>query len=133
MAQLIEVPGQGVVEFPDNMSDAQISEAIRRSMGARPPAAQAAPGGMVPALPMDTGVSAPAAPAMPAPVVPAEKGVLQSVDDRARWLANFVTLGFADKLAAKADEALGRGTYEQNLAKERLKSASAGYLTPECV
>ena len=125
MAQLIEVPGQGVVEFPDNMSDAQISEAIRRSMGARAPAPAAAPGSLVPALPMDSGTTTPTAPAMPAPVVPAEKGVLQSVDDRARWLANFVTLGFADKLAAKADEALGRGNYEQNLAKERVKSAAA--------
>lgn len=113
MAQLIEVPGQGVVEFPDNMTDAQISEAIRRSMGAKPPAA-------APAAPMAAQSAAPAV----APV-PQEKSVLQSVDDRARWLANFVTLGFADKLAAKADEALGSGTYQQNLAKERMRSASA--------
>lgn len=113
MAQLIEVPGQGVVEFPDNMTDAQISEAIRRSMGAKPPAA-------APAAPM---AAQPAAPVV-APV-PQEKSVMQSVDDRARWLANFVTLGFADKLAAKADEALGSGTYQQNLAKERMRSASA--------
>lgn len=110
MAQLIEVPGQGVVEFPDNMTDAQISEAIRRSMGAQPPAGAPAAAPMAPAA---------------APPAPAEKSVLQSVDDRARWLANFVTLGFADKLAAKADEALGQGTYAQNLANQRLRSASA--------
>jgi len=110
MAQLIEVPGYGVVEFPEGMTDAQISEAIRRNVGSRPPAA-------APAAPM---AAQPAAPA-----VPQEKSVMQSVDDRARWLANFVTLGFADKLAAKADEALGSGTYQQNLAKERLRSASA--------
>lgn len=112
MAQLIEVPGQGVVEFPDNMTDAQISDAIRRSMGAQPPSA-------APAQAAPVAAPAPAAPA------PAEKSVLQSVDDRARWLANFVTLGFADKLAAKADEALGQGTYAQNLANQRLRSASA--------
>jgi hypothetical protein len=33
MPQLIEVPGQGVVEFPDGMSDEQIGAAIRRASG----------------------------------------------------------------------------------------------------
>lgn len=32
MAQLVEVPGQGVIEFPDNMSDAQITEAIENNI-----------------------------------------------------------------------------------------------------
>lgn len=31
MPQVIEVPGQGMVEFPDNMSDADIVNAIRRT------------------------------------------------------------------------------------------------------
>jgi hypothetical protein len=133
MAQLIEVPGQGVVEFPDGMTDAQISDAIRRSMGSRAPAPQAPTGGQIPALPFDAGTTTPAAPAAPTPAAPAEKSLMQSVDDRARWLANFVTLGFADKLAAKADEALGQGTYQQNLANQRLRSASAetDVTTPE--
>lgn len=37
MPQLIEVPGMGVVEFPDGMGDAEISAAIRRSIGAQQP------------------------------------------------------------------------------------------------
>lgn len=32
MPQLIEVPGQGVVEFPDGMSDGQIAAAIKRNL-----------------------------------------------------------------------------------------------------
>jgi hypothetical protein len=32
MAQVIEVPGYGQVEFPDNMSDAQITDAIKKNM-----------------------------------------------------------------------------------------------------
>ena len=41
MAQRIEVPGMGVVEFPDGMTDEQIADAIKRNMpaeDARPPA-----------------------------------------------------------------------------------------------
>lgn len=38
MPQVIEVPGMGDVEFPDDMSDAQITAAIQRSMPAKPPA-----------------------------------------------------------------------------------------------
>ena len=32
MPQLIEVPGMGQVEFPDGMSDAQITSAIQKNM-----------------------------------------------------------------------------------------------------
>jgi hypothetical protein len=32
MAQIIEVPGYGQVEFPANMSDAQITDAIKKNM-----------------------------------------------------------------------------------------------------
>lgn len=35
MAQLIEVPGLGQVEFPDGMSDAAIGAAIRKTLGAK--------------------------------------------------------------------------------------------------
>lgn len=33
MPQRIEVPGQGILEFPDNMNDGQIAEAIERNFG----------------------------------------------------------------------------------------------------
>lgn len=36
MVQRIDVPGMGVVEFPDGMSDADIASAIRRSMPSQP-------------------------------------------------------------------------------------------------
>lgn len=39
MAQRVEVPGMGVVEFPDGMSDAQIAAAIKRSIAQQPPPA----------------------------------------------------------------------------------------------
>ena len=32
MPQRVEVPGHGIVEFPDNMSDEQIAAAIRKNM-----------------------------------------------------------------------------------------------------
>lgn len=41
MAQRIEVPGMGVVEFPDGMSDADIGAAIKRSTAAQPAIASA--------------------------------------------------------------------------------------------
>lgn len=53
------------------------------------------------------------------------RGMMQAIDDRARWLANFATFGYADKLAAKGDEMMGRGKYDQNLAQERARSDAA--------
>ena len=46
MPQRIEVPGMGVVEFPDGMSDEQIAQAIQRNMGGseKPGGVQAALG-----------------------------------------------------------------------------------------
>ena len=35
MAQQIEVPGMGIVEFPDGMSDADIAGAIKKNMPAQ--------------------------------------------------------------------------------------------------
>lgn len=59
------------------------------------------------------------------PVTVQSKGVLNYIDDVARALALGATFGFADKIAAKADELTGRGgTYEQNLAKEKAQSAA---------
>lgn len=51
---------------------------------------------------------------------------LVAVDDVVRKIANGATFGFADKLAAKGDEALGRGDYNELLKKQRLLSADAG-------
>lgn len=43
MAQVIEVPGMGPVEFPDDMSDEQIVAAIKSNTGAQQPAQPAQP------------------------------------------------------------------------------------------
>jgi hypothetical protein len=55
--------------------------------------------------------------------VPAQsKGVLGYIDDAVRSLASGVTFGYADEIAAKANELTGRGTYEiQYCAKERAR------------
>ena len=51
---------------------------------------------------------------------------LQLVDDFVRRVANGMTFGFADKLAAKADEITGRaGAYDENIAKERARTKQA--------
>lgn len=51
-----------------------------------------------------------------------QKGLLRYVDDAVRSLASGVTFGFADELAAKADELTGRGgSYESNLAREQAR------------
>lgn len=41
MPQIVEVPGMGEVEFPDEMTDDQISAAIRRSLGPQQPSVPA--------------------------------------------------------------------------------------------
>jgi hypothetical protein len=43
MPQIIEVPGHGDVEFPDGMTDDQISAAIQQNMGGQQPATEAKP------------------------------------------------------------------------------------------
>lgn len=43
MAQMIEVPGMGMVEFPDGMSDEQIVAAIKSNTGSQQPAQPAQP------------------------------------------------------------------------------------------
>lgn len=55
------------------------------------------------------------------PVTQKSKGVLGYVDDVVRSLANGVTFGFADEIAAKGNELLGRGTYEDNVKAERAR------------
>lgn len=51
------------------------------------------------------------------------KGVFGYVDDAVRSLASGATFGYADEIAAKADEALGRGTYEENIKQQRARDA----------
>lgn len=99
MPKLIEVPGQGTVEFPDSMTDEQIVAAIR-------------------------GFSAPKAAAPEKPVEPKTFGRI--VDDVVRSIASGATFGFADELAAAATAATGVGaqkpgatSYEAALAAER--------------
>ena len=99
MPKLIEVPGQGTVEFPDSMTDEQIVAAIR-------------------------GFSAPKAAAPEKPAEPKTFGRI--VDDVVRSIASGATFGFADELAAAATAATGLGaqkpgatSYEAALAAER--------------
>lgn len=89
MPQRIDVPGLGIVEFPDGMSDADITSAIKRSTERSQQPSRSA---------------------------------LQYADDIVRSLAQGVTLGYADELAAKANEFLGRGTYEKNIAGEQARN-----------
>ena len=56
------------------------------------------------------------------PVKTQSKGVLSYVDDAVRSIANGITFGYADELAAKGNELLGSGTYEQNIAQERARN-----------
>jgi hypothetical protein len=56
------------------------------------------------------------------PVPGKSKGVLGYIDDAVRSIANGVTFGYADELAAKGNALLGSGTYEQNVAKERARN-----------
>lgn len=55
--------------------------------------------------------------------VPQSKGVMNYIDDAVRSIANGVTLGWADKLAAKGNELVGQGNYDTNLQAERARDA----------
>jgi hypothetical protein len=56
------------------------------------------------------------------PVPAKSKGILGYIDDAVRSVASGVTFGFADEIAAKANELTGRGKdYETNLAAERAR------------
>jgi hypothetical protein len=56
--------------------------------------------------------------------VPQSKSILRYVDDAVRAAAQGATFGWADPLAARASAALGYGTYEENLARERAQTAA---------
>lgn len=57
-------------------------------------------------------------------VTPEQKNQMQrkSLDDFGRSTAQGATFGFADELAAKGNELFGKGTYEKNLADEKLRN-----------
>src|SRR4051812_47155830 len=55
--------------------------------------------------------------------VPAKsKGILNYIDDAVRSIASGATLGWSDEIAAKGNELLGRGTYEDNVKAERQRN-----------
>lgn len=59
------------------------------------------------------------------PVTTHGHGVLSYIDDAVRAIASGMTFGYADEIAAKADQVTGRGgSYEKNLEKERARDAS---------
>jgi hypothetical protein len=53
--------------------------------------------------------------------LPASKGIMGYIDDAVRSIASGVTFGFADELAAAGDAALGKGSYKENVRKERAR------------
>jgi hypothetical protein len=55
------------------------------------------------------------------PLPQRSKGVLDYADDAIRSVASGVTFGFADEIAAKMDELIGRGTYQENVERERAR------------
>lgn len=55
--------------------------------------------------------------------VPVSKGILGHIDDAVRSIASGITFGWADEFAAKMDEAIGKGNYDDNVKKERAKDA----------
>jgi hypothetical protein len=52
--------------------------------------------------------------------------ILQRIDNAVRGVANGLTFGLADNLAAKGDAILGSGNYTDNLKAERQRDATAG-------
>lgn len=50
-------------------------------------------------------------------------GILSYVDDAVRAIANGVTFGYADTIAAGANAAIGKGSYDKNLEQERQRTA----------
>jgi hypothetical protein len=94
MAKIIEVPGQGAVEFPDSMSDDQIVAAIK-------------------------GMSAPAAPQR-------ERGIVDTIGDKARIFNDYLTLGLWDKAVGAGRAALSPDLdYETAKAQERAATERA--------
>lgn len=101
--------------------------------GAQPPAqttpsqpsAAPAPGGnWWEAAPVDDGsappvTATPGASAPPSPAPPAGPGFLKTVDDYMGAVANGLSLGFADRIGAAGDALIGRGSYSDNLARNR--------------
>lgn len=55
-----------------------------------------------------------------------EPGIFRQIDNVVRSIAKGATFGWADEIAAKADEWTGRrGAYDQNIAEERLRDTQA--------
>lgn len=49
------------------------------------------------------------------------RGVFKYIDDAVRAIASGATFGFADEIAAKGNELIGRGSYEDNVKAERAR------------
>ena len=91
MPKIIEVPGQGPVEFPDSMSDDQIVAAIK-------------------------GTS----------VQPRERGVVDTIGDKARIFNDYLTMGLWDKAVAAGRAALSPDLdYETAKQQERAATEAA--------
>lgn len=60
-------------------------------------------------------------PSKPYEAVDKGKGIFGHIDDAVRSLASGATFGYADEIAAKANELFGKGDYASNLASEKAR------------
>lgn len=115
----IKAPDGSIVQFADGTDDATIVAVMQKSYP--PPSAdvqEPAGGGGNPlgavgeylAGRMDTSV--------------ARGGAVKRIDDIVRSGADALTFGYADEIAAAADEAIGIGDYKTNVAAERARDES---------
>lgn len=57
---------------------------------------------------------------------PDNRSVFRRIDDGVRGVADMLSFGFADEIAAGADSALGSGSYDANLADQRKRDSEGG-------
>ncbi len=112
----VELPDGSVAEFPDGTSPEQIQTILAQQFPRTSAAA-------VPAIPEPMGIPAPAAGPATAARTAGEQALL-TAGDVARSYASGGTMGTSDELVARINELRGKGTYEQNLARERGKLAA---------
>ena len=115
MPQYIEVNGE-TVEFPDNMSDAQIAAALK---GNQPTVSKTDLASQIPRQSYKAPAKVESTPSV-------ASSIFQKIDSAVRGMADTATFGLADELAAKADELRGLGTYEENLKKQRQRDVEGG-------
>lgn len=109
----VELPDGSVAEFPDGTTPDVIKGALQKRFGAPARQPEAAPT-QQPAMAKTSRL-------------PEERGLFRRIDDGVRGVADMMTFGFADEIAAKANELTGLGGgYDENLVNERARDATGG-------